>query len=575
MSDQIRVEFDVSATMRDGTVLRANIFRPADEGVYPVALTRTPYGKDFASVTPFADAPRLARAGYIVVIQDVRGRFRSEGDWAPMRNEGPDGYDTVEWAARLPGANGKVGMFGASYFGFTQWMAAAQTPPSLKALVPSITWSDARDGVFWRGGAFELGLFTFWHLSSIGLDTLARRLVNATVQAKVETLAAWAHALNTLRSEGYWSLPLKDLASLKRLGLGPELADMVARPYDPEYSAATSLVGRYDRVTVPALNLGGWYDIFTKGTLDNFNTLRAEGRTPEARQNRVVVGPWSHINYSHIVGEMDFGFAANLAFMNLQTDLTGLTQRWFDYWLKGLDNGVTQEPPVRLFIMGDNVWRDEHEWPLARTQYTPYYLHAHGGLSTAPPAVDETPDTFVYDPYDPTPTLGGHILMHALYYPGVKDQRPIEQRSDVLVYTSEPLAQHMEVTGPITVKLWAASEALDTDFVARLVDVHPDGFSQNLVDGIIRARYRHGDTPEPLTPGQVYEYTIDLWATANVFQAGHRIRLHIASASFPRWDRNPNTGAAFGQDDTLVATQQTIYHNAAHPSHVILPIIPR
>ncbi len=574
MSTSILTEFDVPATMRDGVVLRANIFRPADDGTYPVALTRTPYGKDFTTSSPILDALRMARAGYIVVIQDTRGRFASEGDWIPLINEAEDGYDTVEWAAALPGSNGNVGMWGASYFGFTQWMAAAQQPPHLKALMPAITWADARDGNTFRGGAYELGINVDWYLKAIAFDVLTKRLANAPLPEKMQTLGTLIYEINRLHTEGYFSLPLKDFEPLVRLNLAPERAELVENPNSREHAKPLSIMEFYDQVPVPAYNIGGWYDIFLQGTLQNFSDLRANGSTPEVRQNKLLIGPWAHVHTSNVVGEMDFGFGANLSFINVQTDLTGLTQRWFDYWLKGIDNGILNEPPVKLFVMGANLWRDEHEWPLARTQYTPFYLHSGGLLSTDLPE-DEAPDHFLYDPASPTPTRGGALLMHPLFYAGVKDQRPVEQREDVLTYTSEPLETNTEVTGPVIVKLWAASDALDTDFVARLVDVHPDGFAQNLTDGIIRARYRNGDTPELLEPGTAYEFTINLWSTANLFKAGHRIQIDVASANFPRWDRNPNTGDPFGMSAAMRPAQQTILHDTVHPSHVILPLIPR
>jgi putative CocE/NonD family hydrolase len=583
MTDRIRVEFDLPAPLRDGTVLRANVFRPAAPGSYPVALARTPYGKDFMSASPVLDAVRLARAGYIVVIQDVRGRFASGGEWKALAHEQEDGYDSVEWAARLPDANGRIGMFGASYFGFTQWAAALAQPPSLKALVPFVTWADVRDGVFWRGGALELGTLANWQLSAIGFDVLLRRHASAPPAERARVIAALVQEIDRLRTEGYWSLPLAEFGPTRRLQLAPELDELVAQPYSREHARPYSVAAAYDRVQVPAYNVGGWYDLFLQGTLQNFAALRANGSTLAARQARLLVGPWSHVNYGSVIGQQDCGYAAQLAFMNLETDLTGLTQRWFDYWLKGVENGVTREPPVRLFIMGENVWRDEQEWPLARARYARFYLHSNGransrrgdgALSTEPPG-DEPADHYRYDPADPVPTLGGAILMHPLYGPGAQDQAPVEERPDVLVYTTAPLDRDVEVTGPVEVKLWAASDAPDTDFVARLVDVFPDGTALNLTDGIIRARYRNGDEPELLEPGQVYEYTLDLWATANVFKAGHRIRLQVTSSCFPRWDRNPNTGAPFGLSAELRPAHQTVYHDAAHPSHVVLPIIPR
>src|SRR5262245_60105124 len=574
MADQIKAEFDVPATMRDGIVLRANVFRPAAEGAYPVALARTPYGKDFFSVHPVLDAVRLARAGYIVVIQDVRGRFRSEGEWAPFRNEAQDGYDTVEWAARLPGADGKVGMYGLSYLGFTQWMAAKEAPPSLKAIVPTVTWDNVRNGVSFRGGALELGTLANWHLGAVGLDALFKRYQDAPPEQRMQAIGTLVHEIDRLRPEGYASLPLREFEPLKRAGLLAGLHDLLDNLDDLDYTAPLSIGESYEQVRVPAYNIGGWYDIFSEGTLRNFSALRAEGSTPEARQSKVLIGPWSHVNYGGTVGDVDFGFAASMAFINLQTDLTGLTQRWFDYWLKGIDNGVTQEPPVKLFVMGENVWRDEQEWPLARAKHMPFYLRSGGALSAERPG-DEPPDQYTYDPADPTPTLGGSLLMHPLYGPGATDQRPLAGRADVLSYISAPLAHDTEVTGPLIVKLWAASDATDTDFVARLIDVHPDGFAQPLADGIIRARYRSGARPELIEPGQPYEYTIDLWSTANLFKAGHSIRVDVASASFPRWDRNPNTGAPIGESADTRPARQTILHDAAHPSHIVLPIVPR
>lgn len=583
MGNQINVEFDVPATMRDGTVLQANIFRPTGEGSYPVALTRTPYSKDFASVTPYLDAVRLAQAGYIVVIQDVRGRFKSDGEWSALRNEADDGYDTVEWAAALPGSSGNVGMFGASYFGFTQWIAATQTPPHLKAIFPTITWADSRDGVVWRGGALEFGLMAFWQITVIGLDVLLKRYKEAPPAQMYQAIGGLVNEIDRLQTEGYFSLPLKDFEPLKKLDIAPELLEeIINHPYDREYNRPSSPREGYSKVQVPSYNVGGWYDIFNNGTLQNFRAMRENGATQEARQAKLLMGPWSHVGYTNVSGEMDFGFAAAMAFINLQTDLTGLTQRWFDYWLKGIDNGITQEPPVKLFIMGANVWRDEQEWPLARTRYTPYYLHSEGGantlrgngrLSTGKPG-PETADRYTYDPANPVPTKGGGLLMNALFAPGVADQQAREAREDVLVYTTEPLGQAVEVTGPIEVKLWAASDAVDTDFVATLVDVHPDGFARNLVDGIIRARYRKGDQPELLEPGQVYEFTLNLWSTANVFKAGHRIRLDLTSSNFPRWDRNPNTGEPLGSSAEMRPARQTIFHDVEHPSCVVLPVIP-
>lgn len=582
MSLQVKVEFDVPATMRDGTILRANIFRPDDNGTYPIALSRTPYSKDLSTSSPFLDAVRLTRQGYIVVIQDTRGRLRSDGEWLPLRNEANDGYDTVEWAAGLPGSNGNVGMFGPSYLGFTQWMAAVGAPPHLKAIVPSVTWADSRDGQAWRGGAFELGKWASWQLQMM-LDVTMKRYKDATLGEKAKAIKTLVEEIDRLRNEGYYSLPLKDFEPLLKVGLSAEqVQEMAQYPNSFERNAPLSVSTDYNRVKVPALNVGGWYDIFAEGTLQNFRALRTEGSTPEARQSKLVMGPWAHVNYTSVVGEADFGFGAAMAFINVQYDMTTLTQRWFDYWLKGVDTGITKEAPVKLFVMGANVWRDEQEWPLARMRYTPFYIHSNGAantlngdgtLSINKPASDETADHFVYDPANPVVSSGGALLMNAMYSPGVRDQRPVEAREDVLVYTSEVLTQDTEVTGPVVVKLWATTDGPDTDFVARLVDVYPDGFAMNLTDGIVRASFRNGEKPEFLEAGKPYEFTINLWSTANVFKAGHRIRLDITSSSFPRWDRNLNTDEPFGTGTSIRAAKQTILHDAGHLSCVVLPLI--
>jgi putative CocE/NonD family hydrolase len=579
----VTIAFDVPAKMRDGVTLRANIYRPAAEGEYPVLLTRLPYGKDFPLGSSVLDPVKAARAGYIVVVQDTRGRFTSEGEWYPLRDEGPDGYDSVEWGAALPGSTGKVGMYGASYFGFTQWASALQQPPHLAALFPYVTWAHPHDGVFSRGGALELGIQAGWLLET-GLDTVLRReRGNPDPRVAAGKLVELAHEIDRLPDSGYWSLPLQAFEPLQRTNLGESFFDGVKEPFAPQLAAPSTILGQHHKVGVPSFNAGGWYDIFLAGTMRNFQEMRAHGSTERARQARLIIGPWSHSSPGHTVGDTYFGYGSSAAFINLQIDFMSLQLRWFDRWLKGIENGVEQEAPVKLFVMGANVWRDEQEWPLARAVPTPFYLHSNGhantlhgdGLLSQKPPASETADRYTYDPTHPVPTLGGALLMPATYRSGPRDQRPVEERSDMLVYTSAPLEHDLEVTGPITVTLWAVSTAPDTDFVARLSDVHPDVFVRNLTDGIIRARYRHGvEVPELLTPGQVYQYSIDLWATSNVFQAGHSIRLDITSSNFPRWDRNLNTGHALGTDAEGQAATQTILHNRAHPSHVLLPVVP-
>ncbi|HXF63231.1 MAG TPA: CocE/NonD family hydrolase [Caldilineaceae bacterium] len=563
----VTVEFDVPARMRDGTVLRANLYRPAAEGRWPVLLSRTPYGKDIARVW-FPDPVNAARQGYVVIIQDSRGRFRSEGEWQPFDREAEDGVDTIAWAASLPYADGQVGMFGRSYVGFTQWSAATLHPPALKAIIPDVTWADPANGLAFRGGALELGVMAQWHLS-VGGDVLARRY-QGDPQALAQAIRSLAQELDALGPEGYWSLPLADFAPHRRQAVAPAFfADLAAPPGADRYRPR-AILGKHEQVQAASFNIGGWYDIFIGDTLTHFTAMRALGKP-----TKLLIGPWTHSAYSNPVGELNFGFGAQAGLIDLQMDLGALELRWFDYWLKGKDNGIMDEPPIKLFVMGANVWRDEREWPLARARNTPYYLRGGGQLSPEAPGA-EPPDAYIYDPADPTPTRGGALLMTPEYPAGPLDQRPLEARPDVLVYRTPPLERDLEVTGPITVHLWAASSAPDTDFVARLTDVYPDGRSINLADGILRARYRRfrqGEPPSLIEPGRAYEYVIDLWATSNVFKAGHRIGLQVASSCFPRWDRNPNTGQPFGAGAALQVAHQTILHDAEHPSHVVLPLV--
>jgi putative CocE/NonD family hydrolase len=580
---QVVVDYDVPARMRDGTTLRANIYRPAGEGQWPVLLTRLPYGKDLPLGSAILDPVQAARRGYVVIVQDTRGRFTSEGDWVPMANEARDGFDTIEWASRLPYSNGQVGMYGASYFGFTQWSAAVEQPPALKTMIPLFTWSDPFNGVVFRGGALELGTMAHWQLQ-MGMDVLMRRYRNDP-QALGRAIALWAKEMDALGKEGYWSLPLKEFRPLKTQEIAPAFFLALEFPMQRAAAEYMNISGKHDRVTVPAFNGGGWYDIFLQDTLEHFTAMRQHGATPQARQSKLLIGPWAHTSQGTLVGEQTFGFASTTAFINLQQDFMTYQLRWFDYWLKGLENGILQEAPIKIFVMGANIWRDEQQWPLARAVETRYYLHSQGHantlhgdgtLSTKPPE-DESADQYTYDPANPVLTRGGALLMAPEYPAGPFDQRPTESRHDVLVYTSAPLQADLEVTGPIRVHLWAVSSAPDTDFVARLVDVHPDGYAQNLTDGIIRARYRHaprGGDPSLIEPGKAYEYVIDLWSTSNLFKAGHRIRLDITSSNFPRWDRNPNTGQPLGASTEMIPAQQTILHNREHPSYVVLPIVP-
>lgn len=582
MSNQIQVALDVPATMRDGTVLRANIYQPQGGTDLPVLLTRLPYGKDYPMGTGFLDPVRAAQEGYIVVIQDVRGRYHSEGEWEPFVAEFNDGYDTVEWCATLPGSNGKVAMFGASYFGMTQWQAAVEKPPHLVSLFPAISWGNHLNGTSRRGGAYEWGLSAYWILSVLSLDTVSRIWRNQPEQLRA---ALWetVHHIDSLVSKGYGTLPLADLPGLN--DMAPYFKKNLAQPLDSPYWKQLNITGRFDRIRVPAYLLGGWYDIFLGETLNNFQSLKANSVLGSPR---LIIGPWAHGFPGNVVGDQDFGLATSGLFINYREDLTALQLRWFDATVKQLPNGLTGEPPVQLFVMGENQWRYFTDWPPPEAKSFDLFLdsagHANtsrgdGSLSVGKP-VQGVPDRYLYDPMNPVPTTGGSLLMPGLFPPGPKDQSAIEARSDVMSYRTAPLSQDITVIGPVTVTLYVSSSAPDTDFVARLVDVYPDGRVYNLTDGVVRASFRNADWSKPetvqqqfLNPGQVYEVAIDLWATANTFLPGHRIGLDITSSNFPRWDRNLNTGLSGLEDAKAQVAQQTIYHDNRYLSALHLMTI--
>ncbi|HYX50893.1 MAG TPA: CocE/NonD family hydrolase, partial [Ktedonobacteraceae bacterium] len=576
---KILIEFDVEAQMRDGVTLRANVYRPAGEGQWPVLLTRLPYGKDLPLGSAVLDPTQVARQGYVVIVQDTRGRFMSEGEWVPFINEALDGVDTIEWAAHLPYSNGKVGMYGISYFGFTQWSSAVLQPPALKAMAPAQTWNDPFNGVLFRGGALELGTAGSWQLM-MGLNELMRRH-RGNPQVLGSSINSLVKEMDALGKEGYWSLPLREFGPLKRNDIAQSFFENFSNPMDPEHPITQPLfiTGKQEGVVVPTLNVGGWYDIFLQDTINSFKFMREQGSTQEARQSKLLIGPWAHGAFTNPIGEINFGFGSTAAFIDLQIDFMSLQVRWFDHWLKDIDTGMLNEAPIKIFVMGTNIWRDEQEWPLARAIETRYYLHSNGRANTLsgngylntdlPDKEEPSADCYDYDPAIPVITLGGALLLSPEYRPGPFDQRSIESREDVLVYTTGELKEDLEVTGQIKVHLWAISSAPDTDFVARLSDVHPDGYAQNLTDGIIRARYRNaalGEDASLIEPGRVYEYEIDLWATSNVFRTGHQIRLDVTSSNFPRWDRNPNTGHEFGVDSELAVAHQTILHDPEHLS---------
>ncbi|MFF4274302.1 CocE/NonD family hydrolase [Streptomyces sp. NPDC001536] len=554
---EIQVEFDVPAEMRDGTVLRADVYRPGGTGPWPVLLSRLPYGKQMALAIALLDPLAAARRGFMVVLQDTRGRFASEGEWEPWTYEESDGYDTVRWAAALPGANGSVGMIGASYFGHTQWMAALSKPPELKAIAPMVAWSDPDDGLWTRGGAIELGITAPWSLM-MGADALMRR--HSTDPAALGgSLVGLVQDLDGLADGGYGELPAGRFPAFARHDL-PELGYERSRR-EPDWARTARVAGRHDEVDLPTFQVGGWYDIFTQGTLDNFTAMRRAGRPAT-----LIMGPWSHANQQHVIGDVNFGFGANSAFMGMRGPLNGLQLDWFQRTIGDGEALESDTGRVLLFVMGVNQWREETEWPLSRAVDTDFHLRADGRLTQEPPAVAEQAEEFTYDPMDPVPTTGGALLMSEEFRPGPLDQRDVEAREDVLVFTSEPLAEDVEVTGRVRAVLFAATDGPSTDWVTRLCDVDEHGVSRNVTDGIVRVR--------AATPCEAAEHVVDLWSTSIVFRAGHQIRVQVTSSNFPRWNRNLNTDETEESATTARVARQQVFHDPARPSRIVLPVVP-
>ncbi|MBO0782972.1 MAG: CocE/NonD family hydrolase [Ktedonobacteraceae bacterium] len=541
--------------MRDGVTLSADIYFPAStmgEQRWPVILTRTPYVKADGRLVEIGRF--YAGHGYVFVAMDVRGRGDSEGKFVPYFNEGRDGYDAIEWCAAQPWSSGAVGTIGGSYGGRIQWLAALLAPPHLRAMVARVAPSDPFVET-------PTGLPSPMHLCWL-------HLVNGRVN-QVMGAINWA--------EVYEHLPLLTMDEKAGIASAPWRSDIAHSQLD-EYWEPLCYQKNFNRVNVPVLHISGWYDDEQIGTPLNFAGMVERGATPEARAGqRLLMGPWGHnVNATSKLGEVDFGDSALI-------DLKAEELTWFNRWLKGQQRDLSADAraPVRIFVMGANTWRNEQEWPLARTRWTHYYLHSggransrfgDGWLSTEAPKGSEPGDVYSYDPGRPVPFITEPTSSQI---GGPDDYAAIERRDDVLVYVSEPLSEDMEVTGPIKVELYASSSAVDTDFMAMLIDVWPNGFRQRLCDGMVRARFRDGmERPESIEPGQVYRYQIDCWNTSQVFKAGHRIGLQITSSAFPKFDRNLNTGEALGQTSEFVSAEQRIYHDGQYASVLLLPVIP-
>jgi putative CocE/NonD family hydrolase len=554
------VERNVAVPMRDGVVLRADVFRPDHGGPYPVLVMRTPYGKQGHKFD------RYVKAGYIVVCQDARGRFQSDGQWESFvrfdTHDAADGYDTVEWAAKLAGSTGKVGTFGASYNAFLQWRLAALAPPSLVAM--SAQSIPARHTDLEGPGTIRPGRRLKWWITSMTPDMRARSKLPGTT-TKAEALKLWDAG-----DEQKWFGFLPWL-ELPREVFEEETAAVRYWLKNP-HTDPWKLYEAAGQITVPNLDVVGWHD-HCNGDMLLFRTMVEKGGTEAARQGqRLVVGPWSHSGRGARAkfGNIDFG-------PNARLDVIALELRWFDHWLKGQDNGVDRDAPVRIFVMGDNTWRDEQVWPLSRAQDKVLYLTSDGSantpagdgeLMTEKPSAAST-DQFTYDPANPVPSLHGKAMFTI-----PTDQRALADRQDILVYQSEPLTERCEVTGNPVVELVAASSAPDTDFFVRLVDVAPDGLARDVSLGMVRARYRQGlERPKLLKPGEVMKYTIRMNPTSNAFLPGHRIRLDITSSDFPNYDRNHNTAADPNADATLATAVQTVYGGGERATRLLLPQI--
>ena len=563
LSELIRVEGRVPIAMRDGVKLYADIYRPRREGRFPVLVTRTPYGVQRDGM--HESKIRFAQSGYVAVIQDTRGRYESEGKWEPFRNEAEDGYDTIQWAAQQPWSNGKVAMQGGSYLGHVQWRAASQAPPSLVTIFPAVASTSIYNNWAYFGGAFRLSFNYGWGVVRMPQRIMLPQYWHDSAFAPEE----WRYQ-NIL-----WHLPLGtgDLASAGQTV--QHYRDWVKHQSYDSYWKAISDEERFSNIKVPVHTHGGWFDIFLAGTLNGFTGMRTRGGSDLARrESKMIVGPWGH-GPSQKFGDVDFGPTA-------MRSLSDREFQWYNHYLKGEANGIDKEPPVQIFYMGINEWRREQDWPIPGTRYTAFHISSGGKANTVRGdgrLGQEKPggarsDEYLYDPDQPVPTVGGNNCCGTPTLAGPRDQRPVESRHDVLVYTSSILTEPLAIAGPVKMNLFAVTDGPDTDFVAKLVDVHPNGFAMNVAEGILRARFRKGlDQMELLKPGQTYEFVIDMAGTANVFLPGHRVRVDITSSHFPQFDRNPNTGEDLGVSDKVRIAHQTVFHSQDKPSHILLPVV--
>jgi len=562
-SGSIVVEKNVAVPMRDGVVLRADVLRPRGDGRFPTLVYRTPYGKHNA-LANYAIFRRAVDRGYAVIAQDVRGRYASAGEFSAYRNEGRDGYDTIEWAARQPWSDGNVGTFGLSYPGAVQWLAAVEGPPHLKAMVPAMTFSTPRQ-FFYSSGAWDMSWIA-WIWNNIAPDTRAKKDLPGPRTAQ-QAVAEWKQKHEMFES----TLPLQSLDALREVA--PYYNEWLSHPPDDAWWNWAELRDKYDRVNAAVLNLSGWYDedYGPEGATTNFLGLLASRRSAGDPRTQLLIGPWIHgveetgITHS---GDREFGPAARIDYDDIVLD-------WMDHYLRGAVNGVERQAAVRLFVMGDNRWREETSWPPPAARATSFYL-AGGGKSVPGKLQPVAPSgeqvsVFTSDPAHPVlDPYAGHL--------GAHDYRDLARRSDVLVFETEPLAKDIEALGPVTAEIYAACDCTDFDLWTRLLDVAPDGTAFNLMSpgsDMLRASYRDPEHRSPLKPGEVYKLVLANMRTGNVFKAGHRIRVQVSASFFPDFSRNLQTGELESTSAKMRVATIRIYHDAERASRLVLPVIPR
>ncbi|WP_158768880.1 CocE/NonD family hydrolase [Paraglaciecola sp. L1A13] len=547
--ETVKKMYHIPVSMRDGVELATDVYLPKKTGTYPTLLIRDIYTNGSAAGRQ-KYAKFATSNGYALVFQSVRGRYDSDGKWYPYFQEINDGDDTLNWIADQTWSDGKVGMFGSSYLASVQWLAAVNRNPALVAIAPAVSPGNYYRDVAYPGGAFSLLSRASWGIGLVGSKTNMSFPVD------------WVNEIK--------HLPLDTLAESVGFNV-KHFQDWIDHPSDDAYWKPLNLEARANEMAVPAMNIGGWYDVFLRSTIGSYKTMTEEAATETARKGqRLVIGPWPHgWNQQTKIGDMQLGD-------NSLIDAPAMLLEWFNYWMKGdaKPSGIKEgEAPVRIYVMGENVWRDEQEWPLARTTYRPFYIHADNTLSAEASTAKSASMKYDYDPADPVPTLGGNIMSAKLR--GPFDQKPLDGREDILRFVTEPFTQATEITGPISAEIYASSSAPDTDFMAKLIVVKPDGSALNLVDGVIRARYREGfDKPKLIEPGKVYKYDIDMWATSYKLSPGDRIRIDITSSNFPRLARNLNTGADFAKTSEMKIANQTIHMSKKYPSKIVLPIVP-